>query len=145
MTAPDAPFNGHTALLLRVAAVVVPASLLLSAGAAFGGWLNSQDVRDQQDRLAAEIAERQQASCEAGDDTRALIRRMARDAPLEVGEAIIEVAGRDSNDEPPDPEVIDQFREAMQRRLDGIVNQLPARRWDPEAGECVDVPLDTGG
>ena len=45
------PFNGHTALLLRVAAVVVPLSLLVSAGAAFGGWRTAQDVADQQQRL----------------------------------------------------------------------------------------------
>lgn len=91
------------------------------------------------DREAAAIR-----ACESGDDVRALIRRMSRDAPLEVGEAIIEVASREDGT-PPDPKVIDAFRQAMQRRLDGIVNQLPARRWDPKAGECVDVPLDTGG
>lgn len=119
---------------------------LVVAGIGFARQEHTIDgLERQQEALEAEIEARRISSCEAGNDTRALIRRMSRDAPLEVGEAIIEVASREGNEEPPDPAVIDQFREVMARRLEGIVNQLPARRWDPEAGECVDIPLDTGG
>lgn len=39
---PDAPFNGRTGLMLRVAAVVVPLSLLLSSAAALGAVVTSQ-------------------------------------------------------------------------------------------------------
>lgn len=79
----DRPFNGHTALLMRVAAVLVPLSLLVSAGAAFGGWVNSQDVRRQNDRLErvvddleAERQDREQATCEGTLEARAEQRDM---------------------------------------------------------------------
>lgn len=51
------PFNGHTALLLRVAAVVVPLSLVLSAVAAVGGYLTARDVSAQADRIEAAQAD----------------------------------------------------------------------------------------
>lgn len=101
------------------------------------------DAQEALDQLEADRLAAREAACLNDDDTNTRIRRMSRDAPIELGEALIEVAGGDG--EPPDPVVVDQFRKVMQRRLDGIVNQLPARKWDPEAQECVDVPLDTGG
>lgn len=45
------PFNGHTGLLLRVAAVAVPAAVLLSAAAAVGAYLTARDVAAQNDRI----------------------------------------------------------------------------------------------
>lgn len=112
------------------------------------GFVRQERTIDELERQAAvqeaETQARLISSCEAGDDVRALIRRMSRDAPIELGEALIEVASRDDGT-PPEPEAIAAFREAMQRRLDGIVNQLPARQWDPETETCIDVPLDTGG
>jgi hypothetical protein len=113
------------------------------------GWRHQEHTNRELERqnaaLSAEIDERREAGCVSSNDTRDLIRRMSRDAPLEVGEAIIEVSTAQDDGTPPDPAVIDQFRAAMARRLEGIVNQLPARRWDPDTGTCVDVPLDTGG
>lgn len=130
----ESPFNGRTALLLRVAAVAVPVSLLLSAGAAVGALVASRQVAD-------ENRDRREASCAAGDETRTILRQLSKDSALEVGEAIIEVAG--GGDEPPDPEVVRQFRAVMDRRLTAIVNQLPGREWDSAAQECVDIPLTT--
>jgi hypothetical protein len=137
----DAPFNGRTALVLRLASVLVPLSLVMSAVAAVGGYVTSRDVADQNDRLEQVVADlkaenlaRRESSCEAADETRQILRQLTRDGDLEVGESIIEVADADAG-------IVAQFREILGRRLTANVNQLPGRRWDPEAGECVDVEL----
>lgn len=133
---PDRPFNGHTKVLLMAAMVLVPLSLLLSTVAAVGGYFTSRDVAEQNDRLEAENLARQEAQCESADESRTVIRAMSKDSALEVGEALIE-AVPDAN-----PETVAAFRDAMNRRLTAIVNQLPGRRWDPDTGECVDVVLE---
>jgi hypothetical protein len=146
---PDpSPFNGHTALLLRVAAVVVPLSLLLSSVAAVGGYLMSRDVRAQNDRIEAESLARQQASCEATDETRAQLRDIAKQSGITSGviggEALIAAVTQTGGT--PDEATVETYRRALTRLLDPalteIVNQLPGRRWDPDTQQCVDVELD---
>lgn len=123
------PFNGHTALLLRAAAVLVPLSLLVAAGAAVGALVASQQVRD-------ENRARLEAQCESADETRVLLRALSKDSALEVGEALIDVVPD------ADPETVAAFRGAMNRRLTAIVNQLPGREWDEQSQQCVDVPIE---
>jgi len=142
------PFNGHTALLLRVAAVVVPLSLLLSAVAAVGGYVTSRDVQAQNDRIEAESLDRQRASCEAADETRAQLRDIAKQSGITSGviggEALITAITQTGGT--PDETAVEAYRQALTRllapALDDIVNQLPGRRWDPDTQSCVDVELD---
>lgn len=137
------PLNGRTARMLRVASVLVPLSLILSTVAAVGGYLTSRDVQDQNDRLEevvatleAETVARQREGCESGDETRTLIRVVSKGGDLAVGESLIEVFPE------ADPALVEQLRQALDRRLTDNVNQLPGRRWDSESQRCVDVELD---
>ncbi len=144
----ETPFNGHTALLMRVAAVVVPLSLLLSSVAAVGGYLTSRDVQAQNDRIEAEIAARQEAQCESADETRSQLRYIAKQSGITSGviggEALIAAITQTGGT--PDEATVETYREALTRLLDPalteIVNQLPGRRWDPESQRCVDVEPD---
>ena len=151
MKDPDAPFNGHTALLMRVAAVAVPASLLLSAGSAFGGWLNSQDVREQNDQIEADRLEAREARCAKDDEDNAKVRRAIVDGGLTTGttsgEAIITISQQTGR--APDPAVVDAYRKVqvklLQPALEGIANTFPSYRWDPKKQVCIEVPMDDGG
>jgi hypothetical protein len=132
-----------TPVLLKLAAVVVPLSLLLAAWASLAAWQAQRDLKE-------EIAARQVASCEAGNETREILRGMGYDVGVTSGvtggEALITVA--EQSGDGTDPETIEAYRQALTAQLDpaltDIVNRLPARRWDPERGECVDVPLEDG-
>lgn len=94
------------------------------------------------DRLAARIA-----ACEKDDRTNATVRQIGKDIGITSGvtggEALIGIA----QDAP--KETVDAYRSLLTKLLDpalaGIVNTLPGYRWDPKAGRCVEVPLDTGG
>jgi hypothetical protein len=88
------------------------------------------------DAIAGENLERREAACEAANETRGVIRDMAKNSALEAGEALIEVASEASE------QTVAAFRSAIDRRITVIVNQLPGREWDPRATECVDVPLE---
>lgn len=91
----------------------------------FGLW----QVRDLQLDQHAEIDRDAAAACRNGNETRQVIRRLAKDASLEVGESIIEVASQ--GEDTPSDETIRQFREVMARRLDAIVGQLEDRDCTP--------------
>lgn len=101
------------------------AYLLVVIMGAFGLW----QVRDLQVDQRAEIAQDAADACRTGNETRESIRQVAKDASLEVGESIIEVASQGTNT--PNDETIDQFREIMARRLDTIVGQLEDRECPP--------------
>lgn len=88
---------------------------------AFGLW----QVRDLQVDQHTQIEHDAETACRAANETRASIRRIAKDASLEVGESIIEVASQGAN--VPSDETVSQFREIMARRLDTIVGQLEDR------------------
>ena len=92
------------------------------------------------DRLAA-----REGRCVKDDELNATLRLVGKQGPLEAVEAIIEIASRAGSNTPPDPAVIDQLRQIEGRRLDGLVNTLPAYRWDPKADTCVEVAMDAGG
>lgn len=99
-----------------------------------GLWLTEHRFDQSVAQLEAEGLARREASCEAGDETRQIIRQVTRDGDLEVGESIIEVADADAG-------IVAQFRDILGRRLTANVNQLPGRRWDAAAQECIDVEL----
>jgi hypothetical protein len=115
------------------------------------GWRNQEDTNRELERqnaaLVAENLARREAGCEAGDETREIIRTIGLQVGIASGvtggEAIIKVAS--GGDSPPEPEVIEAYRRALTELLEpaltDIVNQLPARRWDPETQECVDAPV----
>lgn len=117
-----------------VAGLVILWICVITGVSGWGYQRQERIIKDQQE----EAISRRESACEDGDDSRAIIRQMSKDSALEVGEALIEVAGGDA-----DPEVIAQFRQVINRRLDTIVNQLPSRRWNPAKQECVDV-METG-
>lgn len=104
------------------------AYLAVVAMGAFGLW----QVRDLQLDQRAEIDRDAIESCRSGNETRQVIRQMAKDASLEVGESIIEVASQ--GDEIPSAETVAQFRGIMARRLDAIVAQLEDRDCDEVGG-----------
>lgn len=87
------------------------------------------EVRDLQIDQHAQIERDAVTSCRMGNETRETIRRLAKDASLEVGESIIEVASQGTDT--PSDETISQFREIMARRLDTIVGQLEDRECPP--------------
>lgn len=99
------------------------------------GYLRQERITDD---IEAENLARREAACVDADDSRAIIRQLSKDSPLEVGEALIEVLPE------ADPEVVEAFRSAMDRRLTTIVNQLPQRMWDERTQECVDYTEPRG-
>jgi len=124
---------------------------LVLGGAVVWGFVRQDRTNE---RLAAQSAQivvdreaAAKASCDGGDQVRALIRQIGKDVGITSGvtggEAIIEIAPN------ADPAVVAAYRAALPKLLDpaltGIVNTLPGRHWDAKTGRCVDVPLDTGG
>ncbi len=97
------------------------AYLAVVAMGAFGLWQVRDLQVDQRTKIERDAAE----SCASGNETRQVIRQMSKDAALEVGESIIEVASQ--GDDTPSDETVTQFREIMARRLDAIVGQLEDR------------------
>lgn len=82
-----------------------------------------------------------QAACETGDELRAIIRDKLIEAPLEVGESLIDVLS--SGRRPPNPERVAEFRRIEHDRLTRIANDIPERRWDADSAMCVDVVTET--
>ena len=113
----------------RLAGVILLWICLITAGM---GWGLLRQARITND-IEAENLARREAACADANESRGTIRQLSKDAPLEVGEALIEVAPNAK------PEVVQAFREAMDRRLTTIVNQLPNRHWDARIEECVDA------
>lgn len=105
----------------RLAVARAAAYFAVVAAGTWGLW----SVRDLQQDQRAEITRDAVASCRSGNETRQVIRQMSKDAALEVGESIIEVASQGENT--PSDETVRQFREVMARRLDAIVGQLEDR------------------
>lgn len=89
------------------------------------------NATQEQDRIV-----NARSACETGNELRTLIREKLVEAPLEVGEAIIEAA---SANRTLDPAVVDEFRRIERERLERIAHEIPARRWDAGKGMCVDV------
>lgn len=81
------------------------AVLVVVVALAFGGY------REWQERLA----------CERGNDTRAVLRSLTKEANTESGEALIDVF-------PKAPaERVNKYRERLDRRLDVVVSRLKDR------------------
>lgn len=141
------------AALNRLGLARIVAYLAVVVAGAWGLWRverQGDELAQQNERLTQVVADleaenlaRRKDACGQADETRAIQRRTNKDSVLEYGEVIIEVAS--GADTPPDPAVIAALREVGERRVSAIVNQLPGRRWDPDAQECVDVPIDQGG
>lgn len=108
----------------RLAVARFGAYAAVVAAGTWGIW----SVRDLQQDQRAEITRDAVAACRTGNETRGVIRQMSKDAALEVGESIIEVASQ--GDDIPSEETVRQFREIMARRLDAIVGQLEDRDCD---------------
>lgn len=102
----------------------------------------AEDARHALAQIEADRLKNRELACVDENDDNARLRRIGKHAPLEAIEGLIELTAE--GDDPPGQVLIDRLREIEGRRLDGIVNQLPNREWDPDTGECVDVPLDTG-
>jgi hypothetical protein len=111
----------------------------------FAGGLWFTDYRFDQSLDAIEderlvVAER---ACDDAAETRRVLRQMVREGGIASGiaggEALILAVGD------ADPEVVDLYRahlvDQLTPALERIVNELPDREWDAEAGECVDVPV----
>jgi hypothetical protein len=110
---------------------------------ASGLWLTEHRFHQSVDRVAAEERARAVDQCEAGAETRRILRQMVREGGIASGiaggEALILAVGD------ADPEVVDLYRahlvDQLTPALERIVNELPDREWNAEAGECVDVAV----
>ena len=101
----DAPFNGRTALVLRLAAVLVPLSLVLSSVAAVGGYVTSRHVADQNHRLEAEIEAREVQSCARVNESRGDLRSAFVDT---LTDNLVAAA-----ENPPDPARVKAYRSRL--------------------------------
>lgn len=108
---------------ITIAAILLVLSALLSAGAGRMAYQTGQD-------LDAEIEDRTRESCERANESREVIRRIAVQVGVESAEAILEVAG--GGDDPPDPAVVEAYRQAVRRRMEVIASQLVDRDCDAE-------------
>lgn len=111
----------HRRIIAGMVALVVAVG-----GLGFAGWW---DDRNDDRAERRQVAEEARATCERGNESRAIIRTIAKDAALEVGESIIQVATA-SAERQPDPAIIEQFRQVMNQRLTAIVNKLEDRQCD---------------
>lgn len=59
-------------------------------------------------------------TCRRGNETRALIRDITKDASMAAGEALIDVAGADD-------ETVANYRQTLDRRLTDVVSRLGSR------------------
>lgn len=122
----------------------------------------AQAAAEDAQRALAEIeAERLVAaerSCSDAAETRTILRGMVRDggitsgvtSGITAGEALIAVILSGGEPDEATQAAIDAYREqlsallppALDPALVEVVNELPDRRWDPEAQVCVDVPVE---
>lgn len=124
---------------------VIIGFVVLGNAAAYG-FIRQDDTNAHfKDIVAQQEADRiatAKLACESGDELRDIIREKLVEAPLEIGEAIIEASTRAPNRPPPDPAVIEAFRQIEHDRLARIASELPGRRWDEQTSTCVDVVLN---
>lgn len=122
-----------------------PLAYIAVVGMFAGGlWLTEHRFDQALDKVDDEERARSVDQCEAGADTRRILRQMVREGGVASGvaggEALILAVGD------ADPDTVAAYRahlaEQLTPALERIVNELPDRRWDPEAGECVDVPVE---
>lgn len=136
----------------RPAAARFTAYVAVVVVGALGMWrveTTADNAQQALDELEADRHTARVAACEKDDRTNAIVRQIGKDVGITSGvtggEALIQAAGEDSDN----AETIAAYRAGLTKLLDpalaGIVNTLPGYRWDPEAGRCVEVPLDTGG
>lgn len=120
-------------------ALIVAVSVL-----GLGVWWNDRSDERAEDRQALADAE---AACDSANDTRATLRVISKESGITSGvtggEALIttiQQAGGTLS-----PETVETYRQVLTELLDpaltAIVNQLPARRWDPDTETCVDVEV----
>lgn len=107
------------------------AYLFVVAMSAFGLWLVEHRSDQQADALKAEVEVRTRENCEISNEGRALTREVAVDVGVESAEAVIEVAS--AGDDPPDPAVIEAYRQAVERRMEAIASRLVDRNCAREA------------
>lgn len=111
---------------------------------ATGLWLTEHRFHQSLDRIAAEEQDRAVDQCDAGAETRRILRQMVLEGGVASGvaggEALILAVGD------ADPETVAAYRthltEQLTPALERIVKELPDRQWDAEAQECVDVPVE---
>lgn len=108
------------------------AYLLVVGMSAFGLWLVEHRSDQQADALAVEAEARSLQGCERANEGRATTREVAVEVGVESAEAIIEISTADPED-PPDPAVIEAYRQAVQRRMEQIASQLEDRDCAEEA------------
>ena len=112
---------------------------------AFAGllWLTEHRFDQSLDALDEERTAQAMRSCEAGDETRQILRQIVRDGGIASGTAGGEALIATATDA--DPEDIAAYRQHLTEQLGpaltDIVNQLPGRAWDPKTGECIEVEV----
>lgn len=109
----------------------VLAYLFVVGMSAFGLWLVEHRADQQADALAVETEARALQGCERANEGRALTREVAAEVGVESAEAVIEVASQ--GDDPPSPEVVEAYREAVRRRMEQIASRLEDRACEAEA------------